>query len=145
MSDPWKKHRSAFSKPNRLFMEELLKDPDTGKVALPATFDELAELIDCMIFGHMQDGQGERAKKPRPKKNPTHRSEVIEEMRHYRFEGGHLDEFLASEPDGITIAPVDAKQSRFTITCEAILPPRKLDKVVSKGTLYEWWTEAAKI
>lgn len=141
---------SAFKKPYGPAMEKLREETNAGKIKLPTTFDELAELIDCSIYGQTQDLQQERAEKLRPKKNPTHRSVVIEAMHDFRFEGSSIETFLEADIDGITVEPMDNmpmsdKRKKYRVICEAISPHAPdTGKVKSLGTLYDWWSEAAK-
>ncbi len=103
------------------------------------------------LYTHMKraeeriiEEQANRAKKPRPKKNPTHRAEFVAAMRMSRTKSVTLAEFLgavrAKTVLGLSMGSA-TEPDRFIVTCD-VLPGK--GKTVGHSTLESWWTESIK-
>jgi hypothetical protein len=89
------------------------------------------------------------AKKPRPKKHATRRSETIAAMRYWRADEKTLPQFLAAAATGsidkVTIIPDDKKG--YSVDCDSVFDPnghRSKPKSESNRMLQSWWVVAGR-
>lgn len=105
------------------------------------------------LFGYMariermsRTSQSARAAKARPRTRPTLRGETIRAMRGYRANGHTLEQFLvAAGNDSIDELSIElrvkAGVARYKIDSNS---GNFIGRLVSRRTLEEWWTAAAK-
>jgi hypothetical protein len=124
----------------------LIADGQINNPELAAETSYTGAIIEAvgLIAGEASRAALSRAKKPRPKKRPTHRNNLIAAMRHFRAEGHTFNEFLAAAEDSIEGLSIDSAESgvkRFVIECGAA---GETARTVALKTLSEWWSVAGK-
>ncbi len=131
------------------YLQRIKGIDDVPKDAL-ASLDRLRKPAN--LFAHMlrtdeisRKTQSDRAARPRPKKAPSQRSEVIKAMRRARAAGEDLPGFLAAADNGsikgAMISPAAMVGVRkYEIECGNA----PSGNAVSLRTLFDWWKEAGK-
>ena len=95
-----------------------------------------------------QLAQQAKARKPRPKRKPTVRTETIAAMASARRDGMEFQDFLdsaqAGSASGISVSRLDRRGvERFLVIADAVTD-RDGEQEVSAGTLRDWWGKAGK-
>ena len=103
-----------------------------------------AAALDEALIGRRR--QKARARRPRPKKKPTHRSIVIAAMGRYRKQSMTLEKFLDAASvgsiDGLNIKRDAAKGvERWIVECDEL---DTYKRPVARSTLEGWWADANK-
>lgn len=114
--------------------------------------DVETESLDRLTARHIYADAGERqsqidaAKKPRPRKKPTLRSEFIAEMKRARFGGMTIDDFIASvmvgSVMGLELKDGPEGSNRYELFADEV-GGDATNK--SRGTLKSWWKEAGRV
>jgi hypothetical protein len=149
-------NRAKWAEPESNMIQVVMAADQAESERALATAKAAAEV---RVGKAVSDFQSDHARKPRPKKEPTHKSEVIAAMSLWRADNHTLAEFLDAAEVGsipsvnIKLAPlVDA--NKYIVVCENVSdhvqapsptasgtqPPAK---TVRYRTLEHWWEEAS--
>lgn len=88
-------------------------------------------------------GQSDAAKKPRPRKEPTLRSEFMRAMKLARMEGRNFDQFIESlkeqSGDGLELKDGPPGSALYELGADAI---EEWEQLVPRETLKDWWKKS---
>jgi hypothetical protein len=135
-------NRAKWADPASDLDQAVMADERAESLKSVAAIKAAAEVRVSKAVSDFQSG---RARKPRPKKKPTHRSEAISRMRRFRAEGHTLPDFTEADHDGLTIRSVlKGGVTRYRVENGELRDKKKriIVKFVARSTLDAWWTAA---
>ncbi|WP_310460686.1 hypothetical protein [Sphaerotilus sp.] len=121
------------------------------KAAMDRACEVVAAPLDALRLA-ISRRQKDAAKRKRPKKQPSNKSEVVEAMRLFRVSGGTLDAFIdAAEVGSIadvsfTAAKRRGLPDRWNVLCDQVTYPETTPAgaITARGTMAGWWREAGR-